>query len=425
MMDMNGSESNESFAVFIRAYPDGEKQSRSNKFECKNDQARFWCPKHEWYLNRLAHMNSLTGAASSASVIDPFLVSHFAIVKCGIVRENYLTLLKEEEMWGWEFFQYPADYFCLHVEHVFPLQEPFRASEATAFKHVRNIQGYVSQNGDGRIINSTKTLPFQLHVPQLDIATCKVRVGHESKTISEMLQSFHLHDVSPRNCVVIPVVKPVLDLLNHSLWPCIPCLGRWLNVLALLPPFKQAQVREPGFVPPTAASGSICSARLRSLIVQIQSWAPLVLQNCDAEDHFHFQSQLEDSVRWLFDVKAALQHPAPSEVLRNKKVFSSLFLVKCMLSFRNLPSSHDMTKLCTDILELLYPDLLGKSLEQLLQSKHLIPAATTKHKMRLFLDAALFLWRRERERTSSFVRFGGADSSPQLGLNSLMSSSLY
>lgn len=45
--------------------------------------------------------------------------------------------------------------------------------------------------------------------------------------------------------------------------------------------------------------------------------------------------------------------------------------------------------------------------------------------MRLFLDVALLMWRRKQESEACYVRFAGADSSPQHGNNWLLSSNFY
>ena len=84
-----------------------------------------------------------------------------------------------------------------------------------------------------------------------------------------------------------------------------------------------------------------------------------------------------------------------------------------------------MKTLCAEVIGILFPNLLGQPLEDLLQQKRLFPSDSSKSAMHLFLDSALLLWRREEEEQFDFIRFGGADSSPQHGHNWLLSSNFF
>ena len=58
-----------------------------------------------------------------------------------------------------------------------------------------------------------------------------------------------------------------------------------------------------------------------------------------------------------------------------------------------------------------------------MENPHIFPGSSQRHQARLVLDAALLLWRRSDQR--QYIRFGGADASPQCGFDFLLSSSDY
>ena len=131
-------------------------------------------------------------------------------------------------------------------------------------------------------------------------------------------------------------------------------------------------------------------------------------------------------------MRAAL---APStEGLGNKYMYSSLFLVKMMVLSRLIPSYVFFQEIAAGALELLFPQLMQYSIQRLLQVKHVFPSQGYKHYIRLALDIALLLWRRDVESEAGeggrnfsatrYVRFTGADSSPQLGNNWLNSATV-
>ena len=126
----------------------------------------------------------------------------------------------------------------------------------------------------------------------------------------------------------------------------------------------------------------------------------------------------------MLNVRAAL----PSEhagIPQEKVLYGSLFMLRCMFLTRLMPAYVCLKGICVEALRLLFPNLLKDSLHHVLQNKRLFPGEGSKHKMRLAMDVAMLLWKRKQEtKHGEYVRFSGADSSPQHGQNWLLSSSL-
>ena len=120
---------------------------------------------------------------------------------------------------------------------------------------------------------------------------------------------------------------------------------------------------------------------------------------------------------------------ATGPAIRNKRIYSLLFLVRCLLMSRLVPAYVPLKEICINALQLLYPHLLAGTLDSLLQSKHLFPSNSNKHLLRLVLDVSLILWKRSIEcregsdthdlapptghshafQATHYVRFTGAD----------------
>lgn len=135
--------------------------------------------------------------------------------------------------------------------------------------------------------------------------------------------------------------------------------------------------------------------------------------------------QLHSAAQWILNLMTNLPRKDKSAIVQRKSVYSSMFLVRSILATRLIPSYVCMKTVCSEVISILFPNFLDQPLEDLLQSKHLFPSDSSKHSMRLFLDSALLLRRRDEEEQHEFIRFGGADSSPQHGYNWLLSSNFF
>ena len=99
----------------------------------------------------------------------------------------------------------------------------------------------------------------------------------------------------------------------------------------------------------------------------------------------------------------------------------------CMLLTRWMPAYIPLKEICVPALQLLLPNLLSQAtIDRLMASKNLFPGGSSRHILRLVLDVALLLWVRSQqvESNASYVRFTGADASPQCGYNWLLSNSV-
>lgn len=193
-----------------------------------------------------------------------------------------------------------------------------------------------------------------------------------------------------------------------------------------LSPEFQCRVGSTGNDQPDCTQGKLSMANLRTLMMQIQSWTPRILQTCDAnsEDFVDLKCQLHSAAQWILNLMTNLPRKDKSAIVQRKSVYSSMVL-RSILATRLIPSYVCMKTVCSKVISILFPNFLDQPLEDLLQSKHLFPSDSSKHSMRLFLDSALLLWRRDEEEQHEFIRFGGADSSPQHGYNWLLSSNFF
>eukprot|EP00435_Cladocopium_sp_Y103_P050317 s774_g15.t1 len=351
-----------------------------------------------------------------------------ALVKAGQVWESVLTPLNDEELLGFELYGYPTDFYSLEVQAVMTTDEPFLLSEAQTYRYVRGQDGVARQRGqDFTVTSSVLTVPFHPYTPGMAIGDIKLRHPNGSQvTLTEALSEWHL---SMSDCkLVVPIPRPLLDLICHGAWRFIPCLGRWLNLLSQLPERVQAKIGNTGADPPLPQNGQISRAKILHLIRQLQAWCSQCSQHGNTEGHGQQREaelEFQGAISWLRDVMAALPGGHEANLIRSKNAYTSLFLVKSMLMTRLLPAYVSTKQLCIDAVQSLFPHLLAQPVAQILNQKHVFPSKGSKHAMRLILDVSLMLWRGKREENCDFVRFGGADSSPQLGSNWLLSSCYY
>eukprot|EP00435_Cladocopium_sp_Y103_P050303 s381_g15.t1 len=165
-----------------------------------------------------------------------------------------------------------------------------------------------------------------------------------------------------------------------------------------------------------------------ALVTHIRRWAPSVLTlTRDVEGE---RMHLEASIRWLQNIACSLPTPGVDDAdatlfQRNRQAYSSLFMIKMLLLTRLIPGSVDVKKVLLDAAALLFPHL-SQVCEQLLDKPNVFPTPGTRHQARLVLDSALLLWRRlQGNSEDEFVRFAGADASPQAGHDFLLSSTDY
>ena len=416
------------FAVWLHGYYDGARQSALNCASLPNhggNQQRLWLPKPDWFASCLeankvgnpAHRWQGSDAASRPTI------QALALVKAGKVWDSVLTPLNDEELLGFEFFGYPTDFYSLQVQAIMTAKEPFILSETKTYKYVRGQDGVARQRGDDFNVNSSVlTLPFHPYALGMDMGSVQLRRPDGSQiTVASALLEWRLDmsDMS-KHCMVVPILQPLLDLICKGVWRTVPCLGRWLNLLSQLPERVQSRVGDSGSDPPQPQQGQISRGKVLHLIRQLQAWCVQISEQTDEQ-----REEFQGAVAWLRNVMSALPGDHESNWVRSKNAYTSLFLVKSMLMTRLLPAYVSSKQLCIDAVLALFPNLLAEPVAEILKQKHVFPSKGSKHAMRLILDVSLMLWRGRREECCEFVRFGGADSSPQLGSNWLLSSCFY
>lgn len=418
-----------SFAVWLHGFYDGTRQSAVNCASLPShagSRQRLWLPKPDWFVSCL-EVNKINNPAhrweGSEAPSRP-LIRALALVKAGKVWESVLTPLTDEELLGFDFFGYATDFYSLEVQAVMTAEEPFLLSEAQTYRYVRGQDGVARLKGqDFTVTSSVLTVPFHPYTPGLAIGDIKLRHPNGSQvTLTEALSEWRL---SMSDCkLVVPILFPLLDLICRGAWRFIPCLGRWLNLLSQLPERVQSKIGNLGADPPSPQDGQISRGKILHLIRQLQAWWCQLSQHDNAEEE-EARVEFQGAISWLRNVMAALPGDHGTNLIRSKNAYTSLFLVKSMLMTRLLPAYVSTKQLCIDAVLALFPHLLAEPVAQILKQKHVFPSKGSKHAMRLILDVSLMLWRGKREETCDFVRFGGADSSPQLGSNWLLSSCYY
>ena len=112
------------FGFFLHFYPDAHRQSWANVptghqgRSCSSENRRIYFPQPDWLKLRVAANLSLSHHDPANLESEPefeaaekFWMKYFAIVKVKTVWQDLLTHLDEEEFLGFQFFQYPSDYF--------------------------------------------------------------------------------------------------------------------------------------------------------------------------------------------------------------------------------------------------------------------------------------------------------------------------
>ena len=344
--------SNGHLAIWLHGYPDGHPQSLKNSpnlpeaAHCENGhtkkKTRFWLPKSDWF-------QKLLQAQKVPQVCEyhnrPFLKA-LAWARMGVVWKNKLTQLKTEELQGFKFVQFPTDFFSFEIVDALAINAPFPMATARSQQFVRGGDGVVRVREEGsQVVSSTMTLPFEAYLPGTAFNTVELWLLNtfegESSSAAQVLQKWYGHSrVLPKQCLVVPVVQPLLQL-----------------ILACLPEPVQAAVGPPDSDPPVPEGGDLSGARLLYLIRLIQSWSPAVLQHAatNHEDVEQKQAEVEGAVSWLMNVLANLPGENQIEKQRGPRAYRSSFLVKCMLMSRLVPSHVCLKQFCVDALGLVFP----------------------------------------------------------------------
>ena len=428
-----------SFAARLYSYPDGFRQSTTNLpwrggkgsgAEAGAGLRSFRLPSPPWLQGRVESVLPVAARQAGAEGGDnrPKL-SCLAHVAFGCAYQHILTPMTEEEELLFQYLHYPSDFFCLKVLDCCRVEEPFYVGSATAERFNRDAQGYVNQkvaSSDSReasrLAQASMTVPFLPYAPEASLGDAALLDAGAGATAQEALSTWQVETSADTCFLAIPVPGLLLELLACRAWPVIPCLGRWLNVVARLPRSLHPGVCEKGLAEPQPHLGELSVGQLSHMIRLLRAWAPvLVREHPGQESSAETERCLQDAVQWLVNVRSALpgqQLPASG----SKRMYSSLFLVKCMLMSRLVPSYVNLKELCLNAMDLLFPSLLRSVIDDLADSKHAFPGKSSKHVMRLVLDVAMLLSVRRDIELDDYVRFGGADSSPQHGHNWLLSS---
>ena len=313
------------------------------------------------------------------------------------------------------------------VKQIWPLLEPLPVSEAVFHPHVRCFDGVWRQHRDSYHRNASETEPFVPLILALDVGDILLKTNDGGSCCARrMMPSQHAPDL--KSLFVLPEPESVCHLLLNRAWSNLVVLGRWGAFTSLLPERVQEQIGHIGADPPCHSDAQLTAPACMALVTHIRRWAPSVLTL--TEDVEGERVHLEASIRWLQGIACGLPMPGVDDAdatlfQRNRQAYSSLFMIKMLLLTRLIPGSVDVKKVLLDAASLLFPHL-SRVCEQLLDKPHVFPTPGTRHQARLVLDCALLLWRRLQGNSGNeYVRFAGADASPQAGHDFLLSSSDY
>ena len=324
-----------------------------------------------------------------------------------------LTQMDVEEQLLWNFWHFPSDAWFFSVDAVWPVTAPFQVHEAECTPHFRCMDKVWRRNTvkDSFVRSSTSTQPFKPVMPGF---SWQVQLQHRNEPTP------NLDSDVLANLLVLPQPNSVCRLLlaEPQAWVSLVALGRWAELSASLPELFQESIGPSGAEPPQPSQVDLTASSCQEVANHIRRWAPCVLASLP-EERMH----LEAAVCWLDNISWNFPADGYGLLQKSKLVYSSLFLVKMLLLMRLIPGSVDVKTLLIDAVSLLFPNLLKSVCEKLLHKPKMFPSPGTRHQARLVLDADLLLWRRRE--TGTYVRFGGADSSPQAGFDFLLSSTDY
>ncbi|CAE7769716.1 gltB [Symbiodinium sp. CCMP2592] len=280
------------------------------------------------------------------------IVQVLAEVHVGTVWQSELTRLNEEELLGFEYFQNPTDYFSLRIAEVLPVQQGFALTSSKSF--VLQRRAGVVQFKDPSTFSvqlASLTVPFWPYLPGVDLSRVALASAGQTVSAGHVLANvwgLNAGKADAESCLVVPLPEALLQMVLHGEWKHIPCLGRWHASLSNLPEAIQTSVGVSGHDPPDPQDGGISQAKLLDLMKKLQCWAQVLLRD-DVDD----QRKLEllGAIRWLANVRAALpgDHLA---VPRPKLLYGSLFLVRCMLMTKLMPSYVNLKEIALESLRL-------------------------------------------------------------------------
>lgn len=334
-----------------------------------------------------------------------------------------LTMISPEQSVLFRFWQFPTDGVFVRVKSVKPLtpENCLHIPESIVAPHVR-CDDKVWRPSSRRtpfIKPSPTTMPFKPWLLASHFACALQEVGAS-------LSPMEVDDM-----FVLPQPQSICHLILQQAWSSILCMGRWNDFVATFPERLQQLIGPTGANEPTPSKAELTVSGCVDLANHIRRWAEPVLnsqQDAGSKESEHMK--LEGAVQWLENLAANIPRTDVVNTERkgwlkrcSKQVYSSLFMVKALLLMRLIPGSVDMRSLLVDAVMLLFPNLLRSVCERLLADPHVFPGSGQRHQARLVLDAALLFWRRAD--TRAYVRFGGADASPQCGYDFLLSSSDY
>lgn len=390
--------------VFLHSYPDGFLQSGRfpDPESSRPQRIRLRCPKTAWFERRLREVRSRgLSVRGEDEATQDFTMQIFVVAKVGAVRQDALTFLNEEEFYGWHFFQCPSDFYALSICRVYRVQDRLRVTECRSDRRLsRGADGVVSGAATRGYVRgvASRTRPFELYVDGFNIGQVRLR-DTESSSLVTVAQALRSSGVASNtsSLLAIPVVQPLFDLIANGEWMSVPCLGRWLPLLEQLPQEVQRRVGQIGVEMPDMEAGSLSHEKVHEVLMLLQRWAPTILQACGESESFAIEQQLLGSAEWQ-SFMAAIPGREPFLPRRQKRIYDSIVLVRVMLFTRLVPSHVPLKELCIEALQVVCPDLLRGAIQDLLESQHLMMSASSKHRMRLFLDCALLMWRRQQER---------------------------
>ena len=205
--------------LILHGYPDGCVHTTHRDSSGCRSRTRYWCPQTEFFLRRIAEAK-LKGVAVRNDVKDStFEFSLLVVGDVGTVRQDALTKLDDEEFWGWQFFQFPTDFFSIKILQVYKFRDKVRISECVngGAKLYRRQDGEVSvlRRSESRcphhVQQATRQQPYQPYVtdPSFWDAAMVLLDGDPAHPVP-VSQLLHRLGIDPEACLAVPVVQTVV-----------------------------------------------------------------------------------------------------------------------------------------------------------------------------------------------------------------------
>ena len=383
-------------------------RQRGGGGEARAIRHRLYLPHSERLDQLLVSQGLARPCRTSTDVTIKFSVVGLAHISAAIKWHGPLTVWSWQAKLQWEYFLRPADGVALRVESCAFLQEPYEVLSRRC--EVSDQIRYMRTGGDHQHWVFLPVLPDDFIYGEV--------VFQSGQTVREFAMEANCwSDEEDLSCVpCLCVASEIVQLLQRGLWAWLMVLERWFAQLPF--PFQFAQPRQhcgsdqQGLhldAAPDLHRSALTAQRFEDLAARLRSWAPIILASPNGDDELHALSTAVD-----FLDSAAASFTASSRFVPGRTLYTSSLLIDVVRLCRHTRGAP-LESVLRRAVSIAFPCVLDEAMDDLFAAGLRVPSLTTQHRCRLSLDVALMLLQRQVvDAGGTQIRFGWADSSPQL-----------